>query len=370
MKIGILTFHRALNYGAVLQCYALKEVLCELGHDVEIIDYRPSCIEKHRKLLSGKDFKKLNFYNKIKNICYLPWMFFYKNKANNVFDAFLNKYFNISKPIFEKNQIPSIYDYIFFGSDQIWSHRICGGFEDVYWGQFEKKNTKFITYAASMEDYNELSDSSWTLINKYLYSFDAISVREKSLCDVLIKKTSHRIYNVLDPTLLCSPLVLDKFCQSNAIKKKYVLLFSVQGESFTKEIAKYISEKYNYTIVRVVALRYPRKKKDINTIYIDSCRPEEFVNLIYNSEFVITNSFHATAISIQLQKNFIVAKCKNPNRVHNLLSALGLQKRYIADTKAVDYLEDVNYDEAFRKLQILRDSSLNYIQNCLGKSIN
>ena len=48
MKIGILNFHRALNYGAVLQCYGLQETLTALGHEVSVIDYRPKIIEKHR----------------------------------------------------------------------------------------------------------------------------------------------------------------------------------------------------------------------------------------------------------------------------------------------------------------------------------
>ena len=51
MKIGILTFHRAHNYGAVLQCYALQEIMRRRGHDVRVIDYRQPWIEEFYKLL-------------------------------------------------------------------------------------------------------------------------------------------------------------------------------------------------------------------------------------------------------------------------------------------------------------------------------
>lgn len=60
MRIGVLTFHRALNYGAVLQCFALFKTLKSMGHDVEIIDYRPLFIERHRNLFYKKQFKKFS----------------------------------------------------------------------------------------------------------------------------------------------------------------------------------------------------------------------------------------------------------------------------------------------------------------------
>ena len=45
MKVGILTFHRAHNFGAMLQCYALQEYLTKKGLNVEVIDYRQPYIE-------------------------------------------------------------------------------------------------------------------------------------------------------------------------------------------------------------------------------------------------------------------------------------------------------------------------------------
>ena len=45
MKVGIITVHRAYNYGSVLQCYSLQEYLKSLGHDVWVIDYRQKWTE-------------------------------------------------------------------------------------------------------------------------------------------------------------------------------------------------------------------------------------------------------------------------------------------------------------------------------------
>ena len=39
-RAAVITFHRALNYGAILQAFALENILAEIGVHAEIIDYR------------------------------------------------------------------------------------------------------------------------------------------------------------------------------------------------------------------------------------------------------------------------------------------------------------------------------------------
>ena len=93
MKIGILTFHRAINFGAVLQCYALYCILSDMGHDVEVIDYRPRYIEKYRKPFYWNDFKKQRLLSKIKTLLKLPFIYRNKKKSARVFDFFINQHF-------------------------------------------------------------------------------------------------------------------------------------------------------------------------------------------------------------------------------------------------------------------------------------
>ena len=69
MKIGILTFHNAINYGAVLQCYALKEFLSMRGHVVEVIDYRNPMVEEYGNLIPHYAFiEAKGIINKLKVI--------------------------------------------------------------------------------------------------------------------------------------------------------------------------------------------------------------------------------------------------------------------------------------------------------------
>ena len=77
MRIGILTFHRAHNYGAVLQCYALQETLKRMGHDVQVIDYRQPWIE---------DFYNLFCRNMIRrNSSSVPELFSYLKSRHHSF---------------------------------------------------------------------------------------------------------------------------------------------------------------------------------------------------------------------------------------------------------------------------------------------
>lgn len=149
MKIGILTFHRAINFGAVLQCYALYRSLSDMGHTVEVIDYRPAYIEKYRKPFYWNDFKKQGLLRKLKTLLSIPLVYWKKRTSAKVFDTFINQNLKTSKVVKKVQDIP-YFDIIFFGSDQIWSPRICEGIDPMYYGQLPKGKTKIVSYAASL----------------------------------------------------------------------------------------------------------------------------------------------------------------------------------------------------------------------------
>jgi hypothetical protein len=98
--------------------------------------------------------------------------------------------------------IPDYYDYIFFGSDQIWNPRICEGFDPLFWGQFPKGKSKFVSYAASLGTPQNIAIDKWDTINENIKNFDNVSVREGKLLEYLKCNTEGKV--VLDPTLLAS----------------------------------------------------------------------------------------------------------------------------------------------------------------------
>lgn len=362
MRIGILTFHRALNYGAVLQCYALKETLREMGHDVEVIDYRPECIEKERRTFYSKAFKERNWCEKIKYLCMVPYKYFSKRKASDVFDTFMKNRFAFSHKVTDAVNVPEGYDVIVFGSDQIWSPILCGGFDPVYYGQIKKGKSRFISYAASLEGYKDFLPHEWASVADKMENFDAISVRELSFKEELAKHIQKAVEWVLDPTLLVSPLVLSKIAQCPPYKR-YVFLFTVQAGELPYRIARKIAFDKGLIIVRARgASRMNILRKEIGVENVNAVSPEMFIGLIAHAECVVTNSFHATAISLQLRKMFYAVKCQRPNRIIDILNVVGLSNRYFTDVEAVkENDENIDYDAVHSKLRKCAKKSYDYL---------
>lgn len=367
MKIGILTFHRALNYGAVLQCYALSTFLNEMGHDVEVIDYRPQYIEKYRKLFYWKDFKKLSLISKIVYIIKLPINCINKYKASNIFDEFLMKHFRFSLVVKSKNDIPSYYDAILFGSDQIWNPRICEGFDPIFFGQINIKGTLLITYAASLDGQKDFTEDQWDYIIEHLTNFDAISVREKAFQEDLLLRQKRDVEFVLDPTLLVPPSVINKISSTYAsklFKQKYILLYVInkRDEELSKEVAFSLALKKGLKIVNPKV--FPGINRNHSNIkVVKACSPEDWCSLINNSECVVTNSFHATAISIQLRKEVLVVRKDNSARLEDLLKSTGLYNRYLSKIEDLERINTIDFVDVHSRISDMRLKAKVFLNN-------
>ena len=151
MKIGILTYHRALNYGAVLQCMSLYLTLKGMGHDVEIIDYRPAAIEKYRMFFRWKDFvQSVGVLGKLRYLGSCCSLIGSRKKTVRKFDGFIAENLKVSHLVTSTKDVPDDYDVIFFGSDQIWNPSLNEGIDNVYLGHFPKHHAKLFSYAVSI----------------------------------------------------------------------------------------------------------------------------------------------------------------------------------------------------------------------------
>lgn len=361
MKIGILTFHNAINYGAVLQCYALKEFLSQRGHEVEVIDYRVPAIEECKKRLSL--FLISEQKGVIKRIAYLLLnLILYRRKKSviDVFDEYLRLRLNLSRRVYSAQDIPTEYDYIFFGSDQIWNPRICHGFDPILWGQFKKGGTKFIAYAASLGELSFLSDEQWTYVQKYIGVFDYVSVRENAVRDALLEKTNSMIDCCVDPTLMIDDKVL-KTCAIRPNLDNFILLYNVTKNKKALNLACRIASKLNCQVVFVEAKPTIHFKKKKNVIYKTGISPDEFLGYIKYARLTIGNSFHLIALSIVMETNFYSINSYRPERVLNLLNQLDLSDRHKIATDVIERVEDIDFSKMRSKLQSLREASLSFI---------
>lgn len=362
MKIGILTFHCAHNYGAVLQCYALQEILKAWGYDVEIIDYRPDFIEKPYKIWDYHRFISHSIHqiplNIIKELCILlkrPFRY-YK------FNRFITTRLNLSK----EKWISSKYDIYILGSDQIWNTKITKGINKYYWGKFDftKENKRYITYAASME-VQKLDERFVNFYKESMNNLDYISVREEVLAQLLQPLTQHTIQTVLDPTLLAPTKIWDTLTKNITIqKKKYILVYQVRSHKRTIEIAQNLAQQIN---AQVIILRAWIGCKFTPKEY-HCASPEYYLALIKNAEYIITTSFHGTAFSIIFKKNFYYIKLNDgeDSRSESLLNTLNLNDRIIKIDEVLTSPQNIDYKKSSLLLEKLKNKSELYLKNALS----
>lgn len=361
MKIGILTFHNALNYGAVLQCYALQHFLQEKGHDVEVIDYRIPFIEEQKKLFSKTELLRRGIvallrYFIIRLLVWPAW-----RKTIHVFHQFMVSQLHLSPRATTAADIPTGYDCILFGSDQIWSPKLCRGFDPVFWGQFEKHGARFVSYAASIGETSELDKPGWLAVEQRIKVFDAVSVREKSLSLALQEHCGISASICLDPTLLVDAAVFDKI----AVRPKeqdYVFLFNVIDDPAASRFARRIANQLGSSVViKGQAKPQLKSRRDKLVTLKESMSPEEFLGYIKYARCIVANSFHAIALSIVFQKDCYALKSRRSGRVEGLLDALGLGDRIVASTESVNKISSIDYHVVSERLAIMRQSSTQFI---------
>lgn len=362
MKIGILTFHCAHNFGAVLQCYALQETLKDLGHDVAIINYRPEyLIRPYRK------FKLFDFGGAKKPLSkayiFMNEVIKYRlrSKKYDKFEQFINKYLNLTEEV-KCDFTPNGYDAIIVGSDQIWNNGNSHHFDSMYFCDFNyiKKNCKYISYAASagMADFIK---SEKQFLTKKLKNFDSISVRESTL-QLVIEQLGFTCHKVLDPTLLIPTVKWEQIsAHIRLTKRPYILTYEVQTDKNVQRIAKDLAMKLNANIITLKSVFYSPIDK------YQATSPDEFITLIKNASWVITTSFHGTVFSIIMQRPFYYIR-QGGNidlRALSLLESLDLCNRII-DKNTTPIFSSIDYSKTNRLLNSLRQESLSFITKSLG----
>lgn len=350
-KIGILTFHRASNYGAVLQSYALQTELTILGADAEIIDYR--CEEVENSHNPASIFHKNSVLHALK---LLPNKF----AKYRGFNGFRKRKLKMSRS-FEKNDIEEaneLYSTYIVGSDQVWSPLFSGN-DDVYQLTFAKDCNRY-SYACSF-GFDIFPEN---LKNNYIVNLDlmkVVSVREASAKRMLqAEKMESRID--LDPTMLLPISEWDKFAKRPVAQKPYILVYTVQPPVNLLKYAKELSKK---TACEIIYLNNEHNgNKDIKHVRYST--PEEFVGWFSEAEYVLTNSFHGTVFSILYSRKCKIeleTRKKFNNRSRDLLSDLRLDIcRFDEENK---FVFNEAWDEPLAILEQKRECSIAYLKQII-----
>ena len=365
MKIGILTFHRAINYGAVLQCYALQETLKSLGHDVEVVDYRVLFVEHFRKFVSCEAF--LQQKSIVRKIVYLiSCLANIKPTLTSIasFDSFLNSKLKISKQIYTPQNINQAdYDMFVVGSDQVWNITFAKGFDPLFWGDCISTK-RIISYAAIIGASKEIPEEQIPSIIQRLENFQNVSVRELDFQQWLLWKCNYNATLVLDPTLLINKDIYDRI----AIKpqfNRFVLVYALENVDGIFNFANFIAKRLGCTVIRVMAKHSQIRKQPYKIV--SSVKPEEFLGYFKYADFTIVASFHGTVFSLMFQKDFYVAQSPHDNRARGLLTKIGLEDRLV-DVKNQLEPSCIKYSGIEDKLAQLRSESLGFLSKSLKES--
>lgn len=358
MKIGIVTYHRTNNYGAVMQSLATRFVLQEMGHEVYYVDYWPEYHREKYQLFPKKKFKKLDLLRKISFLFKL--IKYYKPKKRRIenFEAFFQTYvYPFCRPIDDS------YDIVVYGSDQIWRKQSeLDTYNPFYFGQNEIKAGKHISYAASMgilPDNNVDRERVKALVSH----LDRISVREEGLRQLLFSFGFENVSLTLDPTILLSSEEWDKQLPTEAYRgEKYILIYIMGTNSFDlKEIKSFAEKKELKTLI----LRGDAGTKE-SANNITSAGPSEFIRLTKNAEYVFSASFHGLAFSIIYGKQFFTSFNRNSGRAQSLLDQLGLLERLLPPKTSIpDNVNPIDYVEVKSKLKMLKEESLKFLIDAL-----
>ena len=354
MKVGIITFHRAINYGAVLQTYALKRKIDELGNNTKVIDYINLKEEKSSKIIKTNSLKSL-----IGSLIKLK----FSRQKNKKFIIFRKKYLDLTPEIKNKDRIKDldkVFDLFFTGSDQVWNYNITGG-DMTYLLDFasdDKKNS----YAASF-GVTEIDKKYEKKYKNLLEKFSNISVREEMGKRIVNKLCNKEVYTVLDTTFLLEDIEWKKIAKSYK-EDKYVLIYLLTYSEQIYQLAEKLSMDFGLKII-VIAVDIKTFKFNRKYKYYLSAGPEEFLGLFMNAEYVITNSFHGTVFSLIFNKKLIVDylsdKGKNI-RLENILKLFNLEDRVLRKNNYLSLCKGIDYEKVNKILVVEREKSINYLK--------
>lgn len=374
MKIGIVTLHRVRNYGSVLQAYALVRLLKAEGHSVEIIDYIP---ERFR-LRSDLFFVRKDRYtdkNGKKNIAkrfvlscasVIPRYYYYTR-----FSGFVKKWIPLSnKSYYDNEELKREnldYDIVMNGSDQVWNMAWEKDVDLAFFLDFVGGNTPKMAYAASFGK-KELTQREKEIMGPLLKKYSLITMREDSGVNLLRDLGIPNGRHVLDPTLVLNREMWLELTGDRIIRDKYVVIYQLNYNTKAIEHARRIAD---VTGLKVVELSRKVRKSigvDINLPFV---KPETFLNALAYADYVVTDSFHGTAFSINFNRQFISIRNNFPERVGSLVRLVGLENRFVPMDEELDIdnaLSVIEYKNVNRILDMERSKARDIIREMTKKA--
>ena len=326
MEIGIITFHKAENFGSALQAFALAKILEKEHHRVTIIDF---VLEKD--MVQYKLFR-VPLYKEWKRAVLVDLLYFVRNyKRKKAFKNFRKIYLKLTEKTFyagkdKLDELNQSFDAFVCGSDQIWNLNCTEEFVAEYFLEFVQNEKVKISFSPSMP--SRVSKEHYQDLRRSINRIDKVSVRENETIEYLQKEVgvNKEIVHTVDPTLLLSSEEYIKYFDIEKVKTDcYIFVYILGGREQYKSIiaeANKVQKKTGYRM-KYVCIRKLRGLK--NAEYCLGIGPKQFLEQVYNAEYIITDSFHAVVFSIIFSKKLCAfPRVGSSSRMEELLQAVGM----------------------------------------------
>lgn len=355
--VGILTFHRATNYGAVLQCYALQQTLNTLKIENEVIDYRCPFIERHYSPIPSVSLLHTRQFTR--ELCNAP----VKLKARLQFDKFLLSKIRLSSKT-KKRKMESFcqkYDAIISGSDQVWNLAITGE-DTTYLLDFKTENCKKLSYAASIGP-RAVEKKYIDMMQTYLQKFDVLSVREEAAVETVQQITGRVPLIDVDPTVLVETSEWNRLAMESKLHcKKFLFLYLMQDSPELIHIAKTTAQEKGLTLYSIMMVQM----KEPVGIDMRGASVEDYLYLIKNAEYVFTNSFHGIMFALRFHKKFFwsyqIGKNMSNPRFEMLVNQYGIACRCLIRGMKIEEYKEIDFEFVEEVMKNQRKTSLQHLK--------
>lgn len=322
-RIALITVHIGSNFGSVLQTVASASILQKMRCEVEIINYIPDrCTWK-------RFFKKR--FGSLRNLASLFVGFPVIALNKYIYNSYLHKYVSLSKPIYNSDdfltECPKANIYV-TGSDQVWNSIHNEGLDRHYYFDGFPKGTIKIAYSSSIGR-ESLDEQEYKEVKRMLSTYKAISVREAS-AKSLIESMGYEATHLLDPTFMLDRESWRKYMSPRKIKQPYVLVYlpyNIHNKSLIYQTVRKLAVGKG---MKVVTFSWGIRQDKFADRTIIFANPGDFLSLMYHADYVVTNSFHGTAFSVNLNKQFWVYMPTGfGTRIQSILDLCHLQDRLL-----------------------------------------
>lgn len=361
-KIALLTVHLGANFGSILQTIASVDFFSKMHYIGVVVNYIPDrCTWKYLMIDGFKSpLKFIRMLVRIPILCI--------NKY--IYNTFLSKYVNISQPIFSRDNFVQACphtEYYITGSDQVWNSFYNNGVDKHYFFDGFPKGTIKIAYSSSFGQ-ESLEKSEYEEVKRLLSTYKAISVREAS-AKKLIESMGYKVTHLLDPTFMLDREDWRKYMSCRKINQPYLLVYLPYNIHNKRLIYQSVRKLAALRKLRVITFSWnvmPEKLADKTFFFVN---PGDFLSLMYHADYVVTNSFHGTAFSVNLNKQFWVYMPTGfGTRIQSILDLCHLQDRLLQPNEVLGddkMARHIDYAPVNSILNVERQKAYDFLKKAL-----